>query len=78
VPVAIGPHTPFAPDPFFAAEQASQSPAQAVLQQTPSTHAPDWQKSAFVQAAPFGWSTPQTPPTHTFPAAQSAFAAHVV
>lgn len=37
VPAATLPHTPSAPEPFFAALHAWHAPAQAVLQHTPST-----------------------------------------
>lgn len=39
-PEAIGPQTPRLPPPFFASVQASQSPLQAVLQQTSSAQSP--------------------------------------
>jgi hypothetical protein len=56
----MGLHTPSVP-PVKAAVQASQMPAQAVAQHTPSTHFKLVHSSAAVQAKPFG-VVPQTPP----------------
>ena len=52
--------------------QASQAPAHAALQQTPSTQKPLPHWLARVQQAPFGWGATQRPAQlHTLPAAQS-------
>ena len=41
VPARMGPKVPLVPPPFLATEQAWQRPAQALLQQTPSTQKVD-------------------------------------
>ena len=56
---AIAPHVPFAPDPFFAAEQALQAAVQALLQQNPSTQNPDVHSDAPVQVVPFAFFATQ-------------------
>jgi hypothetical protein len=50
VPLAMGPHVPSVPAPFFAAVQASQVPEHALSQQMPSTQKPLVQSVAVAQA----------------------------
>jgi hypothetical protein len=50
------PQLPFAPEPFFAAEQAWHAPAQGASQQKPSTQLPVPHSLAAVQASPAGLS----------------------
>jgi hypothetical protein len=54
VPFTMGPQTPFAPLPFFAAVQASHTPLQAVLQQTPSVQRPDAHCESMAHGNPLG------------------------
>lgn len=57
--------------PVRALLQAWQVPVQAVSQQNPSTHWPDWQVRDSAQAAPSGNLATQALPEQTKPAAQS-------
>jgi hypothetical protein len=52
VAVMIGPHVPSVPWPLIAAVQASQVPAQALLQQTPSTQKLDKHAALLPHIAP--------------------------
>jgi hypothetical protein len=67
-PITIAPQTPFAPFPFFAAEQAWHVPLQAVSQQTPSVQNPEAQSVPVTQAFPFAHRVAQVaalPPQST-------------
>jgi hypothetical protein len=55
--------------------QDMHSPAQATLQQTPSTQLPDAQRSAVWHGCPLR-DLPQAPPRHCCPAAQSELVVH--
>jgi hypothetical protein len=63
-PAAIGSHTPFVPYPFFATEQAAQSPPHAVPQQTLSAQKPLAHSAGAVHVAPVTLSPVHTPPAH--------------
>jgi hypothetical protein len=52
-PLAMGPHVPSAPAPFFADVQAWQVPLHTLSQHTPSTQKLDAQSALAVQASPF-------------------------
>jgi hypothetical protein len=52
--------------------QAWQVPAQALLQQYPSTQKPERQRSLATQAVPSGCFGTQAPATHAWPGLQSA------
>lgn len=47
--------------PTLAVSHALQRPAQELLQQTPSTHTPDWHSAATVHAVPFASAGEQPP-----------------
>ena len=55
----MSPQVPSVPSPFNTAVQASQIPAHAVLQHTPSTQLPLAHCDARVHSAPTGWSALQ-------------------
>jgi hypothetical protein len=57
---------------LVATSQAWHCPAQATLQQTPSTHWPLVQALAPAQAWPLAFLAMQTPPEHHWPEAQPA------
>jgi hypothetical protein len=65
-PITAGEHLPRAPG----RAQVWQDPVQSLLQQTPSTHFPDWHCEAMVQSWPSPRG-PQLPPLHTAGAAHS-------
>jgi hypothetical protein len=83
VPAASAEQVPLVP-PVLAAEHAVQAPAQAVLQQNPSTQLPDRQSVAAVQAVPLALQAAppvqvtHPPALHRAPAAQSVFVEQVV
>lgn len=61
LPAAMGPQTPSTPVLRFAAVHATQTPAHAWSQQTPSAQLPDWHCVAELQASPdtpSGWQLP--------------------
>jgi hypothetical protein len=58
-----------------ASAQLRHAPAQAVLQQTPSTQKPEAQSVPFVQVPP-GFLRPQLWLTHAMPEVQSASVVH--
>jgi hypothetical protein len=66
-PVGTGAQRPIEP----ATAQEKQAPEQAVAQQTPCAHCPDWHSAPAEQNAPFGLG-PHEPCTHEFPLAQLA------
>ncbi len=57
IPARMGPQSPSAPLPFFAAEHARQRPVQALEQHTPSTQEPLPQSAPVMQGLPFGSGT---------------------
>jgi hypothetical protein len=64
VPAAIGPHTPFAPPPFFAVLHAWQSPVHALLQHTPSAQKPLAQSDPTEHGPPSPAGTTHAPWLH--------------
>jgi len=64
VSAATNAQVPSAPLPFFAALHASQSPVQALSQQTESTQLPLAHSVPDTHAEPFGWRSTQAPTLH--------------
>jgi hypothetical protein len=73
VPAGAGEHLPRA----LGREQVWQLPAQSLLQQTPSTHFPDWHCSPALQSWPSP-RKPQLPPLQVTPAAHWVSATQLV
>jgi hypothetical protein len=80
LPLAMLPHAPLAPEPFFAAEQAWHGPAHGASQQVPSTQLPVVHCEPALQAAPVAWSGRHAPVLrlHQLVATQSASTLQVV
>ena len=72
VPFAIAPHAPSLPDPFFAALHASQVPAHADSQQTPSAQKPERHSPAEEHAAPMPFSGTHADALQKLPGAHSS------
>jgi hypothetical protein len=72
VPAVAGAHEPALPGTL----QDSQGPAQGLLQQTPSVHAPDSHSAARKQAAPSGRSATHAPKEQMLPSLQSESRRH--